>query len=297
MLPCLLGLAFFVTSRIVISSRTIVQFDGRIGLEILILVIGSLLSFTLVLIRLLSGFYQNKIRQASIDAQTAAAYDRKRFLGRLDHELKNPLTALQAELRFFANNLEIEDRPKTVSDIFIQVERLCKIVTGLRKLADLEEQSIEYGTVYIGDLLSEVLDAAQAHPDFDKRQVHLTLLQSPWQLSNVQGDRALLSFALYNLLENAIKYTQEGDQIEIRAFEVDDRLIIEVADKGPGISEDDLPFIFDELFRGKNARGLPGSGLGLTLTHTIIKKHKGTITVKSQSGQGSVFSIRLSAKS
>ena len=105
------------------------------------------------------------------------------------------------------------------------------------------------------------------------------------------GDRDLLELALYNLVENALKYSRQNDIIEIRAVEDGRRVQIEVADNGSGIPKDDLPRVFDELYRGSNAQGLEGSGLGLALVRRVIERHGGEISVRSRQGeqQGTVF--------
>ena len=102
--------------------------------------------------------------------------------------------------------------------------------------------------------------------------------------------------AIHNLLDNAIKFTSPGDTIEVRAFDDDPDIVIEVADTGPGIPENEINRVWEELYRGEQARGVAGSGLGLSLVRAIIDKHGGNITLRSRPDQGTVFSIRLPAK-
>jgi signal transduction histidine kinase len=141
--------------------------------------------------------------------------------------------------------------------------------------------------------LQEVLEAAQDHPNYSERQVSLTILQHPLPLSMISGDRGLLWLACFNLLDNALKFSPPGAKIEVRAFEVHPWIMLEFADNGLGIPETDLPHIFEELYRGENAHGLSGSGLGLALARTIAALHAGTITVRSELGQGTIFTMRL----
>jgi signal transduction histidine kinase len=101
--------------------------------------------------------------------------------------------------------------------------------------------------------------------------------------------------AFYNLVDNALKFTGPENPIEIRAFEDGRSLLVEVADTGPGIPPDELPRIFEELYRGTNARGFEGSGLGLALVQRVIARHGGAVSVRSRPGQGSVFTVRLPA--
>jgi signal transduction histidine kinase len=114
----------------------------------------------------------------------------------------------------------------------------------------------------------------------------------------VTGDRDLLSLVMYNLIENALKFTAPKETVEVRALEDGKAIVVEVADAGPGIPADELPKIFDELYRGANARGIDGSGLGLALVKRIIELHGGQIGVRSRQDDphGTVFTVRLPVK-
>jgi two-component system OmpR family sensor kinase len=112
-------------------------------------------------------------------------------------------------------------------------------------------------------------------------------------LGVVSGDRDILIIAFRNLLDNALKYTEPDGQVEIRATDDGTYAVIEVADTGPGIPEEDLPHIFEELFRGQQAKRVDGSGLGLTLVQKIITLQGGEITVRSREQRGTVMAVRL----
>jgi signal transduction histidine kinase len=94
-------------------------------------------------------------------------------------------------------------------------------------------------------------------------------------------------------MNNAVKFTQPGDTIEIRAFEDGNQVVIEVADTGPGIPEEEISHVWEELYRGTGARGIQGSGLGLALVRAIVSRHEGDITLRSRPGEGTVFTVRL----
>jgi len=102
---------------------------------------------------------------------------------------------------------------------------------------------------------------------------------------------------VYNLIENALKFTPGGEAVEIRALEDGKAVVIEVADSGPGVPPDELSKIFEELYRGANARGTEGSGLGLALVQRIVELHGGQIEVRSrqEDPSGTVFTVRLPA--
>lgn len=98
---------------------------------------------------------------------------------------------------------------------------------------------------------------------------------------------------MHNLLDNALKFSRPGDHAELRASEDGASVVIDVADTGPGIPAEDLPHIWEELYRGQGARAVPDSGLGMALTQAIVQRHGGQVTVRSRAGQGTVFTLRL----
>jgi signal transduction histidine kinase len=111
----------------------------------------------------------------------------------------------------------------------------------------------------------------------------------------VTGDRDLLGLCLYNLLDNALKFTLQNEAIEIRVRDNSRAVVIEVADGGSGIQLEEQQKVFEELYRGENARAVEGSGLGLSFVRRIIALHHGELTLRSrQDGQhGTIFTIRL----
>lgn len=233
-------------------------------------------------------------RQASLRlSQAQAADDRRRFLQRLDHELKNPLTALRAALANLTEAPTDALQREALAGIETQAMRLSRLVADLRKLADLETRPIEHAPVDITTMLEEALALAQERPEAAERRLTLSLPRAPWPLPAVAGDRDLLFLAVHNLLDNALKFTRPGDTVEIRAFEDGATVIIEVADTGPGIPEDEVPHVWEELYRGQGARGTAGSGLGLALVRAIALRHGGQVHLRSRVGQGTVVTLRL----
>lgn len=291
--PLVVGAILAIALQSKLVTNPVLHFQALIDLGTLLLIIGGLLTAAFL------GFWSLRHREMARDRINAekiredTKQERRRFLQQLDHELKNPLTALQAELAYLSQEGPIEQASKVLSDMNDQVERIRHLITDLRKLTQIEEQPIESEPVDINELLQEIVEAVKDHPGFAERRLHLTLLQSPWKLPPVSGDRGLLWLACFNLVDNALKFTPPSSEIEVRAFEVSPWLIVEVTDNGLGIPPEELPHIFEELYRGKNARGCPGSGLGLTLVQTIVARHDGTITVRSRSGEGTVFTMRL----
>jgi two-component system OmpR family sensor kinase len=250
---------------------------------------------------------------ALANERAAQAEAHRRFLRRLNHELKNPLTAIRAGLA----NLALSHGPldgqremaaageplataaddPVLSSVRAQVDQLARLTVDLHKLAELEVRPLEEEKVDLGALLGELAEAAEERLDGAARRLHLSLPQAPWPLPPVLGDRDLLFLALHNLLDNAYKYSRPGDTVEIRAFEDGAWVAVEVADTGPGIPEEDLPHLGEELYRGRTTSGVEGSGLGLALVQAIVARHRGTMSIRSRQGQGTVVSLRWPAAS
>lgn len=223
---------------------------------------------------------------------------RRRFLRRLDHEMKNPLTGLRAALVNLQEAQSKDERIRAADNAKRAQERLSALLNDLRKFADLEERQIERVRVDVPDLLNDVVDAARSIPVYEGRNISLFISKVPSPFPCVIGDRDLLVLALYNLVENALKFTSADEPVEVRVLEDGRAIVVEVADSGAGIQSEDLPRIFEELFRGSNARGIEGSGLGLALVNRIVTLHGGQISVRSrqENPRGTVFTIRLPAE-
>jgi two-component system OmpR family sensor kinase len=225
--------------------------------------------------------------------QTQTAEERRQFLRRLDHELKNPLTAIQAGLANVDSAPLPAAQQAAVESIRSQVLRLSRLSADLRKLAELETRPLDRAAVDMTELLGEVVEITRERPEASERELTLTVPQAPWPLPTIDGDPDLLFLAVHNLLTNALKFTQPGSRIEVRAFEDNAGIVVEVADTGPGISASEIPHVWEELYRGQGARGIPGSGLGLALVRAIAERHGGGVGLRSREGQGTVFIIRL----
>ena len=175
---------------------------------------------------------------------------------------------------------------------------MIRLLSDLRKLSDLGERPLERLPVDVPELLREMVDAANSLPAYQVREVNLLISKVPSPFPPVTGDRDLLALAVYNLVENALKFTSGEEAVEVRALEDGRAIVIEVADSGPGIPPDELTKIFEELYRGANARGIEGSGLGLALAQRIVELHGGQVQVRSSQTdpRGTVFTLRLPAR-
>lgn len=285
--PLAAGTALFFLYPLLFSRPLLVyvQFE----LRLLIFGIGAGTSLVIGLMM----FLRQRGERIRAEINQQSIQDRRRFIQRLDHELKNPLTAILAGLANLAQTSLPSSQETTVSSIQNQVNRVRRLISDLRKLSDLEARPLDRTPIAMGDLLEEAFSITRDDPATAQRTLSLSLPRAPWPLPTITGDRDLLILAVYNLLNNAIKFTGLGDTIEMRAFEDGNHVVIEVADTGPGILEKDIPYIWDELYRGESGQGIPGSGLGLALTRSIISRHQGKIQVRSRPGEGTIFSMRL----
>lgn len=293
LLPFLLGTAASLLAPDLWDPVPILVFKIDVGM--IAFLAGVVLSLILLALWAGSTGKERQARRLIEDNLNESERGRRRFLRRLDHEMKNPLTGLGAALVNLQDAQSKDERIRAAQNARRAHERLTALLNDLRKLSDLDERQIERERVDVPDLLNEVVDAARSLPVYAGRNINLFVTQVPSPFPCVVGDRDLLVLAVYNLVENALKFTTVQDPVEIRALEDGRAIVVEVADSGGGIPSEDLPKIFEELYRGSNARGTEGSGLGLALVSRIVALHGGQIEVRSRQEEprGTVFTVRL----
>lgn len=256
----------------------------------MIWVFFGLCAAIIVLVYVIRKWAMMNQRRAHESAQAEFALEKLRFLQRLDHELKNPLTAMQIALA----NLDDTDsgkREEIKASMHSQLLRMSYLIRDLRKLAVLGKGEIEYIPVDTGDLLMETIEAFRDNQDVEQRQFNIDFdLQ---KLPTLIGDRDLLQLAIYNVLDNARKFTNPGDSIRMRALTENEAFIVQVIDSGRGIPVSDLPHIWEDLYRSKDVQGIPGSGVGLAMVKGIIEQHDGSVAVTSILGQGTTVTLKI----
>ncbi len=231
-------------------------------------------------------------RRQSLDRRVAEAREeeraqRRRFLRRLDHEMKNPVTAIRTAL---ATMPEEGDAYRVANT---QAARLARLVTELAKLADLETRALDFHPVSLQELAVEAADVVTStHPD---RNITVEFPRVPWPVPPVWGDADLLLVAVYNVVANGAKYSDPGAHIEIRGSEHEGWVTLEISDTGWGIPGEELASVWDELARGTNTRAAEGSGLGLAIVRVVAERHGGIAFIRSEQGQGTRVVLRLRA--
>ena len=217
------------------------------------------------------------------------------FVATVSHDLRSPLTLM----RGYATMLEMvgelnEQQQGYVRKIISGVENMSRLVNNLLDLGRIEigvGLQVEHVTVL--DIIERVTSALQLQAS----QKNIALkVELPKDMPHaVEADQALLHQAVYNLVENAIKYTPDEGRVTIRTLSQPGYLIFAVEDSGLGISTEDLPHLFEKFYRGKQreTRSQPGSGLGLAIVHSVATNHGGRVWVDSVVGKGSTFYLQI----
>ena len=220
---------------------------------------------------------------------------RNQFVSNASHELKTPMTSLKIILQTLIAqpDMPAEVRTDFMQDMDHEIDRLTGIIDDLLTLTKTDSHALELhpAPLDLCHLARETMRRLQ--PMAEQRGQTLTV-QLPESLPMV-GDSAKLEQVLYNLTENAIKYTTQGGHIAIAALREGRKAVLTVTDDGPGIPTEDLPHIFDRFYRVDKARSREtgGTGLGLSIVRQMVALHQGTVTVESTEGQGSVFRVEL----
>jgi two-component system, OmpR family, sensor kinase len=227
----------------------------------------------------------------AVDAAARAA--RARLIVRLDHEIKNPVTAIRAGLANLSTTNVPPPAAGALASIDEQARRLSGLVADLRRLGELETAEIENEPVDLAEVVAEVASATADLPGAADRDLHVVVPEIPWPVGAIRGDRDLIFLAAMNLVANAVKFSPPGASIELRALEEDRHAVVEVADTGIGIPEVERDAVWEELSRGAAARAVPGSGIGLALVRTIVSRHGGDVSLRSRPGRGTVVRLRF----
>ncbi len=291
--PLLLGIFALIILPTLIKPEIVLSF--RLGLGAVLFVFGLLFTLWMQSLGVADALREKKMRAEMVALTRSYEDSHRRFIRRLDHELKNPLMGLQASLENLQAVTELEERRKAEGNIQKALERLVRLLRDLRKLSDLDENKLEREAVDIPELVEEIIEVLRSTPGRERRRINLMVTKVPTPPPPVSGDRDLLGISLYNLLDNALKFTVQNDAVEIRVRDDERMVIIEVADNGSGIHPDEQQKVFEELYRGENARAVEGSGLGLSFVKRIVSLHHGELTLRSQRDEqhGSIFTVRL----
>ncbi|MFD2493202.1 HAMP domain-containing sensor histidine kinase [Amycolatopsis jiangsuensis] len=210
------------------------------------------------------------------------------------HELRTPLTSLRTNLELLlsasrpgARSLPEEDRAEIEADIRGQLDELTQLIGDLVELARQDEPRELTERVELVEVVERALDRARRRAG----EIEFDVSMQPWVLT---GDNSALERAVLNLLDNAVKFSPPGSRVRVTLRPLGDgTAVVEVADSGPGIAEEDLPKVFDRFYRSTEARTLPGSGLGLAIVQNAAVRHGGTVYANRAPEGGALLTIRL----
>ena len=224
---------------------------------------------------------------------------RRDFVANVSHELRTPLSILRGYIETLLDNPQTSD--KELSRILRVMERHSKrlglLVDDLLTLAHLESRSagLQFSDGQLAELFQSVIR------DWEKKlaekQLKVVVDLSP-DARKIRADETRLHEVLYNLLDNALKYSRENGEIRLRAAQHGPEIVLSVTDNGIGISKDDLPRIFERFYRADKARSreLGGTGLGLAIVKHIAQLHGGRVEAESALGKGTTIRVILLAR-
>jgi two-component system phosphate regulon sensor histidine kinase PhoR len=219
---------------------------------------------------------------------------RRDFISNISHELRTPLASMKALVETLLDGA-IEDPDMAIrflSRANVEVDAMAQMVEELQELARIESGQVplQLQSVTVSDLILPAFERMQTQAEGGQLGMVVNL---PAKLPPVLADPARISQVLTNLISNAIKYTQPGGQISVRAKPHQNMVLIEVEDTGAGIPAKDLPRIFERFYKADRARTSGGTGLGLAIARHLVKVHGGEIWVKSKEKKGSTFYFTL----
>ena len=257
--------------------------------------------------RMETGDYTKRIHTRSRDevGQLAAAFNRmsaelqdleqsrRDLVANVSHELKTPITAIRAHLENLLDGVEDPD-PRTLQVMLSQTERLSRLIEQLLELSQLEsgELPLQREDLPLGPLVAQVLSEIDVARSDSGVAVESEL---PEDLPSVDADRERVHQVLFNLLENAVRFTPSGGAVTVSAHRHNGSVEVHVADTGVGIPAEHLPRLFERFYRADPSRSREdgGTGIGLAIARSVVEAHGGHIRAKSELGKGSVFTFDL----
>ncbi len=217
---------------------------------------------------------------------------RQRFLAGVAHELRTPLTILKANLEGIVDGV-VAPTPNHIGSLLEEVDRLTRLVEELKELTLLEVGKLtpNYEKVNINDIVLNLVNKMRLISEHKGISMSATVDE---HVGLIDADTNMLDHMLLNILMNAIKYTETGSVL-VTTKEIDKTLYISITDTGIGISETDIPHVFEQFYRADPSRNRKsgGTGLGLAIARNMARAHGGDITLVSEVGVGTTFTISI----
>ena len=224
---------------------------------------------------------------------------RRDLVANVSHELKTPISALRAHLENLLDGVERPD-PETLQIMLQQSERLSRLVEQLLDLSRLESGDVpmDLQPVALAPLVDQVVGEVEVAAAGRNASVPRPENLVPADLPRVMADAERVHQVLYNLLDNAMRFTPPAGSVRVAACVVGDRCEVTVTDTGPGIPAEHLPFVFERFYRAdaaraRGSRGTGGTGIGLAIVRSVVEAHGGSVRAESGPGTGSAFTFDL----
>ncbi|WP_128855938.1 cell wall metabolism sensor histidine kinase WalK [Bacillus sp. CDB3] len=278
--------AFQEDGKIVQIVRDTTAEEGMLNTLFLILVIGCSIG-SLCAIGI--GFFL--AGRALVPIQNSWE-KQQQFVSDASHELRTPLAVIQSktDVLFQSPSATIEEKAMDISTISKECRRLSKLVSNLLLLARSDSNQIEMDkkTFEFDKLLEEIVDPYKEIASYQEKEMILKVERD----ISFMGDRERIHQMMVILLDNAMKYTNEGGHIQIDCTQTSNSIRIRVKDNGIGVKEEDIPKLFNRFYQGDKARSASeGAGLGLSIANWIVEKHYGKISVEGKWGEGTCFEV------
>ena len=217
------------------------------------------------------------------------------FVSTVSHDLRSPLTLMRGYATMLEMAGALNDQQRNYARMIVQgVDSMAKLVNNLLDLGRIDfGVGLQVESIPVLDIIERVIGGLQ----LQAKQKNISLgVEIPKDLPHaIEADQALLHQALYNLVENALKYTPDGGAVTVELQTSETALTFAVKDSGIGIPENDLPRLFEKFYRGTNREALAkrGTGLGLAIVKSIAERHRGKVRVESELGRGSTFFLQV----
>jgi PAS domain S-box-containing protein len=217
------------------------------------------------------------------------------FVSTVSHDLRSPLTLMRGYATMLEMAGELNDQQKNYAKMIVQgVDNMAKLVNNLLDLGRIEfGVGLQLESIPVLNIIERVTGSLQMIAA--NKEIQLSL-EIPRDIADtVEADQALLHQAVYNLVENAIKYTPNGGEVTVRLQSSSAGLTFAIQDSGIGIQPDDMKRLFEKFYRGTNREALSqrGTGLGLAIVKSIAERHGGRVWVESEPGKGSTFFLQI----
>ena len=221
------------------------------------------------------------------------------FIANVSHELKTPMTTIAGFLDgILDGTIPPEKQAQYMQIVSNEVKRLSRLVHSILNLSRIDSGEVKMNTVRfdLTDVVGTVLVSSEQR--IEDKGLHITGMEECGKME-MFGDYDLMSQVLYNLLDNAIKFTNEGGDIDIRLHSGEGRIYVKICNTGAGIPADEMPRIFQKFYKSDRSRSLDknGMGLGLYIVKSIIRLHGGEVAVRSVEGEFTEFSFWVPAAS